>query len=237
MLTMLQAVKKEIRKRASKEKAKILRSFFKTGPGQYGEGDVFVGVKVPEIRAVVKQFSFLALSETNDLLQSPVHEDRLCALLMLVRQYQMNPADRPAIYTLYLQNTEYVNNWDLVDVSAEHIVGAFLWDKGRQPLYSLARSSKLWERRISIVSTFYYIKKKAFYDTVKIAEILLRDEHDLIHKSVGWMLREIGKREISVLEDFLKAHGQVMPRTMLRYAIEKFPEAQRQAYLKGKYTK
>jgi len=234
---MVGTIKKELRKYASKEKAKILQSFFKTGPGQYGEGDVFIGVKVPEIRATVKRFRRVSLPDAVRLLKSAVHEERLCALLVMVQHYQQNTADRAEIYKQYLQNTAYINNWDLVDLSAEHIVGAFLSDKDRTPLYSLACSSKLWERRIAIVSTFHYIKKKIFHDTLKISGLLLRDDQDLIHKAVGWMLREVGKRDVSVLEAFLAAHGALMPRTMLRYAIEKFPERQRKAYLKGEYTK
>lgn len=210
------------------------RRFFKTGPGEYGEGDRFLGIGVPEIRKIARRFDKLSLPETERLLRSAFHEERLCALVILVNKSKKSDADAlEAIYDLYLDNTEYVNNWDLVDTSAEHIVGRYLIDKDRTILYELAKSNVLWERRIAIMSTFYFIKNDEFSDTIKLAELLVRDEHDLIHKAVGWMLREVGKRNTEAEESFLNQHLPNMPRTMLRYAIEKFPENKRQKYLSG----
>ena len=231
----LNQVRKKLRKHASRERAKISQCFFKTGPGEYGEGDVFIGVKVPDIRGVARQSRDLPLKETCELLKSVVHEERLLALLILVLKYHKGKEpERKTIYRLYLKNTRHINNWDLVDVTAEHVVGAYLWNRDRKPLYRLAESRSLWERRIAILSTFHFIKKREYTDTLNIAEILIADREDLIHKAVGWMLREVGKRDFVVEEGFLREHYKVMPRTMLRYAIERFPEATRQAYLKGR---
>ena len=180
------------------------------------------------------KYGDIPLSKVPELLKSPVHEERLLGLIILVRKYKMFPEQRLAIYELYRAHTEYINNWDLVDVTVEHIVGAFLDDKDKEPLYAWAGSSSLWERRIAIVATYHYIKKGRYDDTLRIARKLLSDEHDLIHKAVGWMLREVGKRDMKVLETFLKEYYSRMPRTMLRYAIERFPEHKRHAYLKGK---
>jgi 3-methyladenine DNA glycosylase AlkD len=214
--------------------AAFLVRFFKTGPGQYGEGDQFIGVRVPVIRNVAKEFNGLSLSEVACLLQSPIHEERLAALVLLVMQVaKADTATRKQVYELYLANTRFINNWDLVDLSAPQIVGAYLVDKSRRPLYRLAKSPWLWDRRISILATFHFIRQGDFSDTLSIAETLLGDPEDLMHKAVGWMLREIGKREIAVLEAFLVKHCRTMPRTMLRYAIERFPEKKRKAYLKG----
>ena len=216
------------------ERVRILQRFFKTGPGEYAEGDVFWGLFVPEIRALAKEYKELPLSEIVLLLQSPIHEARFLALLLLIQTYRNCDALRQEeIYTLYLGNTRHINNWDLVDVSAEHIAGAYLRQRSRSPLYTLAGSVLLWERRIAVMSTFHYIKQGEFAETLKLARILLNDREDLIHKAVGWMLREIGKRDRSSEEMFLKTHYKTMPRTMLRYAIEKFPEGVRQSYLKG----
>jgi 3-methyladenine DNA glycosylase AlkD len=228
-------ISKRLRQLGSKQQAAISRKFFKTGPGDYGEGDIFIGVRVPVLRKLVKDYVDLPVEEINTLLRSSIHEERLLALLLMVRQAAGgNDALSKSIYTLYLRSTRFVNNWDLVDTSAEHIVGAYLSDKSRSVLYRLAESDNLWERRIAIMSTFHYVKRHDFSDTLKISEMLLSDRHDLIHKAVGWMLRETGKRDLKTEENFLKAHYHKMPRTMLRYAIEKFPESKRQRYLKGK---
>jgi 3-methyladenine DNA glycosylase AlkD len=208
--------------------------FFKTGPGQYGEGDRFLGIRVPVLREQAKKFKDAPLGEVQSLLKSAYHEERLCALLLLVQKFSHgSPANQKAVYELYLKNTRHINNWDLVDLSAYLIVGAWLADKDRHPLYTLAHSKNLWERRIAIISTFHFIKNKQFADTLGIAALLLADQEDLMHKATGWMLREVGKRDLSQEKEFLNAHYQQMPRTMLRYAIEKFPENERLKYLKG----
>ena len=231
----LSTIHKELKKYASKEKAEILQRFFKTGPGEYGEGDIFLGVKVPETRAVAKKFKDLTLNDTISLLKSKIHEERLLALLILVQKYSSGDSGtRKNVYTAYLKNTKYINNWDLVDLSAYKIVGEYLADKSKKPLYVLVRSQNMWERRIAIISTYNFIKSDDFEDTIKISQLLLNDTHDLIHKAVGWMLREVGKRDISVCEGFLKGCYRSMPRTMLRYAIERFPEGKRLKYLHGK---
>jgi 3-methyladenine DNA glycosylase AlkD len=255
----------ELRKYASNEKANILSRFFKTGPGQYGEGDIFMGVMVPDVRKVAKNFCGLPQKETLKLLHSPIHEERLLALFLLVEKYQSgNAMVREKIVRLYLANTRFTNNWDLVDLSAYKILGNWLLDKrraksvehreerpaassssilrsklyalsspGRPILYTLVRSANLWERRIAIIATFAFIREKDFKDAFRIAGILMQDKEDLIHKAVGWMLRETGKRDMVALETYLKKRYTQMPRTMLRYAIEKFPEKKRKAYLRG----
>ncbi|KPJ53450.1 DNA alkylation repair protein [candidate division TA06 bacterium DG_24] len=232
--TSVREIRKRLRVLRDREKAKILKRFFKTGPGEYGEDDVFLGIKVPQLRRLAKEYAGIPLKEIERLLRSPIHEERLLALLLLVRTYaEAAEPGKEKIYRLYLRNTRSINNWDLVDTSAEHIVGAFLMDKNKRPLYDLAKSSDLWERRISIMSTFHFIKHGEFSHTLTIAGILLSDEQDLIHKAVGWMLREVGKRHLATEEKFLDKHYRMMPRTMLRYAIERFPERKRQRYLKG----
>ena len=208
--------------------------FFKTGPGEYGEGDRFLGIRVPVLRQKAKEFSQTSLTETLRLLRSAFHEERLLALFLLVDKFSNGPPDqKKEIYELYLKHTEYINNWDLVDSSAGHIVGAYLSDKDKKPIYRLAGSRNLWERRIAVISTFPMIKVDDFYTALDVSLMLLTDVEDLIHKAVGWMLREIGKRDISVEKDFLKKHHRDMPRTMLRYAIEKFPEEERKKFLQG----
>jgi 3-methyladenine DNA glycosylase AlkD len=230
----VQQIKKRLKQLANKEKAEILQRFFKTGPGEYGEGDVFIGVKVPDLRKVAKDFRDIAIKNVIILLESAIHEERLLALLMLVSKYvKGNETAKKEIYKLYLKKTTFINNWDLVDVTAQHIVGDYLMDKNKSPLYRLTKSKDLWERRIAVMATFCFIKRERYEDTLKIAKILLNDKEDLIHKAVGWMLREIGKRNMVIEEAFLKQHYKEMPRTMLRYAIEKFPEPKRQQYLKG----
>jgi len=224
-----------LRKLGSKEKAQIAQRFFKTGPGEYGEGDVFVGVRAPELRGLAKEFQDLTPEEIRILLRSEIHEERALALLILVRNCTRgDQREQERIYKLYMRHLRFINNWDLVDVSAEHMVGAYLRERSKKPLYALARSKNLWERRISILATFHYIKRNEFSETLKIAKMLLLDEEDLIHKAVGWMLREVGKRDLAAEERFLKTNYKKMPRTMLRYAIERFPEPKRQRYLKGK---
>ncbi len=234
MTQSLKEIQKKLKALGNKEKAKKHQRFFKTGPGEYGEGDVFLGVTVPKLRKFVKEYKAISPNEIKQLLQSPIHEERLLSLFLLIHRYSKgDKPEKKRIYELYLKNTKFINNWDLVDCSAGHIVGTFLFDKSKKPLYNLADSENLWERRISIISTFYFIRHKQFTDTLKIAKILLFDKQDLIHKAVGWMLREVGKQDIIVEENFLKKYYTNMPRTMLRYAIEKFPEPKRQRYLKG----
>lgn len=229
-----QEIKKRLRRFASAEKARLLQGFFKTGPGQYGEGDLFLGVMVPQIRKVAREFQDAHLSEVRNLLASPYHEDRLLALLLLVGRFSRgDEATRTTIYTLYLKNTKYINNWDLVDLTAPNIVGAYLLDTSRKPLYTLVNSDDLWKRRIAIMATFAFIKQNDFDDALRLSNMLLTDDHDLIHKAVGWMLREIGKRSLRAEERFLKRYYKKMPRTMLRYAIERFPETKRIKYLHG----
>jgi len=229
-----QKIKERLKQLANKEKAEVLQRFFKTGPGEYGEGDVFLGIKVPDLRKVAKDFQDISTEDVIVLLESAIHEERLLALLVLVRKYvKGNETAKKRIYRLYLKKTKFINSWDLVDGSAHHIVGDYLMDKNKAPLYRLAKSEDLWERRIAILATFYFIKHGKYEETLKIARILLTDREDLIHKAVGWMLREIGKRDMIFEEMFLKQHYKEMPRTMLRYAIEKFPEPKRQKYLKG----
>jgi 3-methyladenine DNA glycosylase AlkD len=207
-------------------------SYFKTGPGQYGEGDRFLGIRAPVIRAFVRKYQTLSFRDIERLLDSQWHEERIVALLILVRRYERgDEVDRDAIYALYFRKIDRINNWDLVDCSAPHIVGAHLRDRDRAPLYALARSSSVWERRIAMLATQYSIRRGKFRDALAIAALLLGDSHDLIHKAVGWKLREIGNRDRAVEEKFLRKHASRMPRTMLRYAIEKFPEELRREYL------
>jgi 3-methyladenine DNA glycosylase AlkD len=227
-------IKSDLKKLASKEDARFLQRFFKTGKGQYGEGDIFLGIRVPVLRKLAKQYYAVSLDDAACLLRSKFHEERMLALILMVNQYRKgDPCDKEAVYNLYLNHMKYINNWDLVDTSAEHIVGAYLLNQDRKPLYDLAISGDLWERRIAILSTFHFIRRNQFDDTLAISEILLNDKEDLIHKAVGWLLREVGKRDIKAEESFLIKHYRTMPRTMLRYAIEKFPEAKRKKYLKG----
>jgi 3-methyladenine DNA glycosylase AlkD len=227
-------VQTRLKKLGNPEHAAISQRFFKTGPGEYGEGDIFIGIRVPVLRKLVKEFKDLPAREVKILLRSPIHEERLFAILLFVHIFSKgDETTKKGIYNLYLNSTEFINNWDLVDVSAEHIVGAYLMDKNKRPLYRLAKSKNLWERRIAIIATFYFVRRHEFSETLKISNMLLADRHDLIHKATGWLLREIGKRDLKTEETFLKKHYKKMPRTMLRYAIEKFPENKRQRYLKG----
>jgi 3-methyladenine DNA glycosylase AlkD len=231
-MTKLSKLQGEIKGKANPLKAKLLQGFFKTGKGQYGEGDIFLGLMVPIQREMVKKYQDLPLVDIQKLLDSKIHEERLIALLILVLQFKKGDASkRKTIFDFYLKNSRNINNWDLVDLTAPNIVGEFLLDKDRIIIYKLAKSHNLWEKRIATLATFTFIKFGKFKDALKIAEILLNDNHDLIHKAVGWMLREIGKRDLLAEERFLKKHYKKMPRTMLRYAIEKFPEKKRKKYL------
>jgi 3-methyladenine DNA glycosylase AlkD len=228
----LEQVLAELDNLSDPKDAQFLQGYFKTGPGGYGEGDTFRGIRVPVLRQVARRYSDLAIAQA--LLSSKFHEDRLVALLMLVALFKKaDEKGRKEIYQFYLENTRSINKWDLVDTSAGLIVGAYLQNKSRRPLYALANSSDLWERRIAIMATSHFIRNRDFADTFKIAEMLLDDRHDLIHKAVGWMLREVGNRDLASEEAFLLKFYKRMPRTMLRYAIEKFPEEKRLAYLKG----
>ncbi|MBI2573442.1 DNA alkylation repair protein [Candidatus Woesearchaeota archaeon] len=223
------SIQSDLQSLANSQKAAFFPSFFKTGPGQYGEGDVFIGVTVPQQREVAKKYANLPLPEIKNLLDSPIHEHRLTALLILVLQYQKTKDKK--IVDFYLANTTRINNWDLVDTSADKILGTYLLDKDRQLLYTLVKSPLLWERRIAIIATFAFIKQKDFTDTIKLSQLLLADKHDLMHKAVGWMLREMGKRDETTLCHFLDQHVKKMPRTALRYAIERLDEKKRKQYL------
>lgn len=217
---------------ATNERAIVSARFFKTGKGEYSEGDLFIGVTVPQIRIVAKKHMQLELDRISSLLANKIHESRLLALLILVEKFKKaDEGEQKAIAEFYLANTSYINNWDLVDSSADKILGAYLFDKDKSLLYELAKSPKLWERRIAIIATFYFIKNNQFEETCKIAEMLVDDTHDLIHKAVGWMLREMGKKDQEREEKFLLKHYKKMPRTMLRYAIEKFSEEKKKFYM------
>ena len=230
----LDQIRAELQRLKDDQRAQLAQRFFKTGPGQYGEGDVFLGIRVPDLRRLAREHKAARLTEINRLLRSKFHEERTLALMILVHAYSKgDEAAKKSIYETYLKNTRFINNWDLVDLSAHHIVGHYLSDRSKEPLYRLAKSDSLWERRIAIVATTYFIKRGKFTDTLRISKLLLSDKEDLIHKAAGWMLREVGKRDLASEERFLIAHYRRMPRTMLRYAIEKFPEPRRQMYLKG----
>jgi 3-methyladenine DNA glycosylase AlkD len=229
------SIRQRLKQHADPPSVAILQGFFKTGPGEYGEGDIFIGVRLPAMRAICRECRGATLEAVKPMLRSPVHEERALALLMLVDAFERaGERDRRQIYELYLSNTQYINNWDLVDASAAQIVGGWLHDRSRSPLDRLAGSSSLWERRIAIIATFHFIRLGEFDDTFRIADRLLTDPHDLIHKAVGWMLREVGNRDGAAERRYLAPRYDRMPRTMLRYAIEKFPEQERQDYLKGR---
>jgi len=237
-------IKTELQKLKNPKQAKILSGFFKTKKGEYGEGDVFLGIKVPKTREVAKKYyKETKLGEVEELLNSKFHEERLCALLILVQKFEDKKLNREEkekiqkeIFKLYLKNAERINNWDLVDLSAPKIIGKYLFEHREKisVLDELSNSDNLWKQRISILATFYFINKKEFSHTLKLAEKMLSHEHDLMHKAIGWMLREVGKRNQNAEEEFLKKHYKKMPRTMLRYAIEKFSEEKRKSYLNGK---
>ena len=222
---------------SNSEAALFARRYFKTGPGEYAEGDLFRGIRVPVLRKMVPSLDGTPLPEVIRLLESAFHEDRLLALLLLMRRFAKgNEALHQQIHEIYLEHTRYINNWDLVDISAQYLVGAFLHLRDRALLYQLAASESLWERRIAVMATFYFIRKGEFEDTLALAELLLDDPEELLHKATGWMLREIGKRDLPTLESFLRFHYRRMPRVMLRYAIERLPEERRLLYLKGMVT-
>jgi 3-methyladenine DNA glycosylase AlkD len=235
MKDILKDLRKDLNIYANPQKAEDLKRFFKTGKGQYGEGDIFIGVQVPRLRKIVRKYANISLDNTLNFLRSKIHEERLIALLIMVEKARLaDEGERETLFKKYIENTQYINNWDLVDLSADKIVGSYLFEKPKVILYSLAESENLWERRIAILATFDYIKKGFHKDTLKLAKILLNDRHDLIHKAVGWMLREVGKRcSQEILEKFLLANYKQMPRTMLRYAIERLPEDLRLQYLNG----
>ncbi|MBU2044487.1 MAG: DNA alkylation repair protein [Candidatus Omnitrophica bacterium] len=226
--------KQSLHRHKNQLKAKVLSSFFKAGPGQYAEGDIFIGVAVPQIRRIAVQYQKLPLNQVKKLLKSQIHEERLLALIILTLKYaKVDKKGQNQIFDFYLTHIDRVNNWDLVDLTAPKIIGAYLNNRNRSILYQLAKSKNLWQRRIAIVSTFCFIRNNDFRDTLKLAAILINDEEDLIHKACGWMLREVGKRNLAVEERFLKKYSSTMPRTMLRYAIERFPEKKRKHYLKN----
>ena len=231
------AIRKELETLADPEAALFAQRFFKTGAGEYGEGDLFRGIRVPVLRKLSIFLDHTSLPEVIQILLSDYHEDRLLALLLLMRRFkQVKEQEQEHIYNLYLAHTHRINNWDLVDISAPHIVGRFLQNRDRSPLYRLAVSESLWERRIAIISTVHFIRQGELADTIALSEILLQDKEELIHKATGWMLREVGKRDMAMLESFLLKHCLRMPRVMLRYVIERFPQERRQQYLKGQCT-
>ncbi|HPT08632.1 MAG TPA: DNA alkylation repair protein [bacterium] len=236
MKSNLEILEQRLLKTKDPARAKILSHFFKTGPGQYGEGDIFLGIVVGKSRSIAKEFSILSLNDINKLLNSSWHEFRLVALLILIEKYNKadNDITKGQIIKFYLKNLKNVNNWDLVDLSCSYLLGSYLYNKDRSILYKLAKDKNMWSRRVAIVSTYYFIKNNDLKDTFKLAEILLNNKEDLMHKAVGWMLREAGKRDKIKLEKFINKYIKTIPRTTLRYAIEKFPEAQRQKILKIK---
>lgn len=230
---MLKQLRREIKRLARVERAKVSRLFFKTGPGQYGEGDVFVGLTVPQMRSISKKYLDLKFTNLQTLLDSKIHEERFISLTILSEQYSKSPdAVKKQIVNFYLKNSQKINNWDLVDTSAPYILGKYLLNKPKAILYKLASSNNLWEKRIAIVATQELIRNNQFADTLKISEILLKDTHDLIHKAVGWMLREVGKRDLKSELKFLDKFYLRMPRTALRYAIERFPSKLKAHYMK-----
>ena len=223
----------ELRKLAKPEKIPIYKNFFKTGKGEYGEGDEFIGVTVPDSRKVAKANVDISYEDLVHIIKSRIHEDRLCALITLVYKFEKakTEQEKRRAVDFYIQYHLYGNNWDLVDTVSDKILGPWLINRDKSLLYEYARSSNLWERRIAIITTFHFIRQGKFEDTIKISEILLNDKDDLIHKAVGWMLREMGKREQQELINFLNKHYKNMPRTMLRYSIERLPEQLRKGYL------
>lgn len=234
-MKIIQDLEKDLAKEANSEKAEILQKFFKTREGEYGHGDIFLGITVPKSRMMAKKYSDLPFEAIKRLLNSKIHEKRIIALLVLVENFSKgNCAEKRKIFDFYLENKNRVNNWDLVDLSASKIIGEYLVHKPKNVLYHLAKSKGLWDKRIAIIATFQFVKNGKFFDTLKISKILLKDKHDLIQKAVGWMLREVGKRDARVEKYFLKKYYKNISRTTLRYAIEKFPEVERKKFLFGK---
>jgi 3-methyladenine DNA glycosylase AlkD len=231
---MFQKLKQDLQNLANPEKAVLLQGFFKTGPGQYGEGDVFLGVVVPEQRKIAKKYVNISFADLSKVISSRYHEERLTSFIILAYKFEKaNKDEQKELFDFYIKYKEYANNWDLIDVTTPKVVGRYLLDKDRDILFHLAKSKSIWDKRIAVLATFWFIKHDDFADSLKIAEILLNDKHDLIHKAVGWMLREIGKRNLDLEENFLKKYYKKMPRTMLRYAIERFEESKRLSYLRG----
>lgn len=231
-MNQLTQLKLEIEKIATKDRAIISQKYFKTGPGEYGHGDIFIGLTVPQTRELAKKYKNLDLNEIKNLLTSKIHEHRLLALFILVDKFKKSEEKiKQELCDFYLNHSKYINNWDLVDQSAHLILGEHLINKEKYILEKLSKSDNLWERRISIIATLQFIRKNQFEETFKIAEILLKDKHDLIHKAVGWMLREIGKKDKNKLKDFLDKHHKIMPRTMLRYSIEHFSKEEKENYM------
>ena len=223
---------KQLRALGSPARARALLGYFKTGPGQYGAGDRFLGINVPQVRGLAREFATLPLDDIERLLDSSWHEARLLALVLMASRYaKSDTRTQEQIYRRYLRRTDRINNWDLVDTSAPQVVGAHLWRRSRAPLRRLAKSKSLWERRIAMVATQYFITRRDFDDAVAIAEMLLSDREDLIHKATGWMLREIGKRDEATLLRFLDRHAAAMPRTALRYSIERLSPARKKQYM------
>lgn len=237
--TIVQEISESLHQLADPDKAKILQRFFKTGPGEYGEGDLFLGIQIPAIRALVKRvYTRVSLTDCEQLLASSYHEERMVAVLCLVEKgkREKDEGRLEGIVSFYLQHTSSINNWDLVDLSCYKLLGPWFFTRDKEPLYALARSGDLWKERIAMITTYYFIKRDEYADTLQIAELLLNHTHDLIHKAVGWMLREVGNRAPEVERNFLRNRYTGMPRTMLRYAIEKFPDEERLQYLHGKIT-
>lgn len=239
MRELANKIKLEISKYEDPNKAVFLQRFFKTGKGQYAEGDIFIGVNMPTIRKIANNFKDTNLIDIELLLESPIHEHRMCGLVIMVNQAKKaKKSTKRELYDLYLRRTDRINNWDLVDISCRDVVGGYLLNKPKSPLYKLAESDNLWERRIAIVSTWYFIKCNQLEEAFKISKILLNDEQDLIHKAVGWMLREAGKKDQVALTNFLDKLASSMPRTALRYSLEKLPPSLKHHYMsiKPKYT-
>lgn len=227
------AIKSELDAHENPADAAFLQRFFKTGQGQYGEGDVFIGLRVPQTRAIAKRYRDLSIAELEKLLKSPIHEHRLAAAIIMTEQAKTaSPELKKSLYELYLRRTDRINNWDIIDISCRDVVGGYLMDKPREPLYKLARSDSLWERRIAMVSTWQFIRAGDLDDTFRIAEMLLKDNEDLMHKAAGWMLREAGKKDEAKLKEFLDQHAHAMPRTMLRYSLERLHPADKAHYMK-----
>jgi len=228
-------LREKIKRVSNKKHAEAMLWFFKTGKGEYGEGDIFAGIKVPVQRKIAKEFLNLSFTELKELLKSKVHEERLIAMLILVEKYEKGvEKEKNKTFRFYINNRKGINNWDLVDLSAPKIIGHYLLNKDKKLLYDFAKSENLWDRRIAILATYSFIKSGSYDDALRISDLLLNDKQDLIHKAVGWMLREVGKKNLAVEEIFLQPRYNKMPRTMLRYAIEKFPETKRKKYLEGK---
>lgn len=234
-MNLLLQLKKELEENFDLEKAKLSQRFFKTMKGEYGEGQKFLGIDTLIKRKIAKKYENLNLDDLQKLLGINIHDYKFIALVILINKFQKaDERGQKKIFDLYIKNSKNINNWDLVDISAPNIVGQYLLNKDKKILYKLAKSENIWEKRISIISTFSFIRENQFEDTLRISEILLNDDHDLIHKAVGWMLREVGNKNRGVEEKFLKKHYRNMPRTMLRYAIEKFSENLRKSYLESR---